>query len=54
MGPVLVGSALNVTAFSYRDQIDFGFMAAAKVLPDVWELADQVSHSYASLLDSTE
>lgn len=36
------GLALNITVQSYRDQLDFGFIAGANILPHVEELADML------------
>ena len=32
MGPLLYGTGVNVTVFSYRDHIDFGFMVCREVV----------------------
>ncbi|MEM1416150.1 MAG: wax ester/triacylglycerol synthase family O-acyltransferase [Myxococcota bacterium] len=42
MGPVLEGSGLNLTVMSYCGSVDFGFMAARNLMPDVAELAEEV------------
>jgi hypothetical protein len=34
------GIGLNITLQSYRDRLDFGFTAAANILPNVQVLAD--------------
>jgi WS/DGAT/MGAT family acyltransferase len=49
MGPVLEGAGLNVTMLSYRDSVDFGFLAASDLVPDVWDLADAVPFAFAEL-----
>ncbi len=36
------GLALNITVQSYRDQLDFGFIAGANIIPHVQELADML------------
>src|SRR6201999_3693596 len=36
------GLALNITVQSYRDQLDFGFIAGANVIPHVQVLADML------------
>ena len=36
------GMALNITVQSYRDQLDFGLIAGANILPDVQRLADML------------
>lgn len=39
---LLLGMGLNVTVMSYCDVIDFGFVADADAVPDLWALADGV------------
>ena len=36
------GLALNITVQSYRDQLDFGFIAGANIIPNVQVLADML------------
>jgi hypothetical protein len=36
------GIGLNITLQSYRDHLDFGFTAAANILPNVQALADSM------------
>ena len=43
------GLALNVTVQSYRDQLDFGLIAGANVLPDVNKLARLFPGEFAAL-----
>ncbi|MEZ5144172.1 MAG: wax ester/triacylglycerol synthase family O-acyltransferase [Acidimicrobiales bacterium] len=50
MGPIIEGVGLNITVMSYRDAVDVGFMAAANLVPDVWDLADQVAPALDALL----
>lgn len=52
MGPVLEDAGLNVTVVSYRGNVDFGFMVASDLLPDVWDLADFVEPAYLELRES--
>ena len=49
MGPIMEGSGLNITVLSYRDSVDFGFMADPELVPDVWELADHVQAALEEL-----
>ncbi|WP_156255232.1 WS/DGAT/MGAT family O-acyltransferase [Sandarakinorhabdus oryzae] len=37
------GMALNITVQSYRDQLEFGLIAGANILPDVQRLADMMA-----------
>src|SRR5450631_4780977 len=43
------GLALNITVQSYRDQLDFGFIAGANIIPDVQHLADMLPEEFAKL-----
>ena len=43
------GLALNITVQSYRDQLDFGFIAGANVIPHVQVLADMLPQEFAAL-----
>lgn len=52
MGPVLEGAGLNVTVMSYRDSMDFGFMACAELVPDLWDLAEAVAPAYDALIEA--
>jgi diacylglycerol O-acyltransferase / wax synthase len=43
------GIALNITVQSYRDQLDFGFIAGANVIPHVQLLCDMLPEEFAIL-----
>jgi diacylglycerol O-acyltransferase len=43
------GMALNITVQSYRDQLDFGFIAGANIIPHVQQLADMLPAEFAAL-----
>jgi WS/DGAT/MGAT family acyltransferase len=43
------GVALNITVQSYRDNLDFGFIAGANVIPHVQMLADTLPEELAAL-----
>ena len=43
------GMGLNITLQSYRDHLDFGFIAAANILPDVQVIADALPGELAKL-----
>ncbi len=49
MGPVMEGAGLNVTVMSYDGHVDFGFMVAADLVPEVWTLAGGVQSAYEEL-----
>ena len=54
LGPIMEGAGLNVTVLSYMDNVDFGFMAAAELVPDVWDLADDIEVAMGELLEAAE
>jgi diacylglycerol O-acyltransferase / wax synthase len=43
------GIALNITVQSYRDQLDFGFIVGANIIPHVQELCDLLPEEFAAL-----
>jgi WS/DGAT/MGAT family acyltransferase len=43
------GLALNITVQSYRDQLDFGFIAGANIIPHVQGLCDMLPAEFAIL-----
>jgi diacylglycerol O-acyltransferase / wax synthase len=43
------GIALNITVQSYRDQLDFGFIAGANIIPHVQDLCDMLLEEFAAL-----
>ena len=43
------GLALNITVQSYRDQLDFGFIAGANIIPHVQLLCDMLPEEFAKL-----
>lgn len=49
MGPVMEGVGLNITVFSYRGSVDFGFMVDRDLVPDVWDMANGVKGALAEL-----
>lgn len=53
MGPILEGAGLNITAMSYLDHVDFGFLACDDLMPGVWDLADQIEPAFAALVEAT-
>jgi hypothetical protein len=54
MGPIMEGAGLNVTVLSYMDNVDFGFLAAAELVPDVDDMADFVSDVMDDLLAAAD
>ena len=43
------GLALNITVQSYRDQLDFGFISGANIIPHVQVLCDMVPEEFSAL-----
>jgi WS/DGAT/MGAT family acyltransferase len=43
------GIALNITVQSYRDQLDFGFIAGANIIPHVQVLCDMLPEEFTAL-----
>src|SRR4029079_18758270 len=39
MGPILDGSALNITVMSYMGSMYFGLVAGREAVPEVWDIA---------------
>jgi WS/DGAT/MGAT family acyltransferase len=54
MGPVMEGAGLNITVMSYLGSVDFGFMAGSTLMPDLWDLADEVEPAFDELLRSVQ
>jgi WS/DGAT/MGAT family acyltransferase len=52
MGPLIYGTGINVTVFSYRDKIDFGFMVCRDVVPNPWFIAEGVQIALDELLQA--
>ncbi len=50
MGPLLYGTGINVTVFSYVDHVDFGFMVCRDVVEDPWFIAEGVQIALDELL----
>lgn len=39
LGPLMEGAGVNITVVSYVDSVDFGIIACARSVPDVWDIA---------------
>jgi hypothetical protein len=48
------GMGLNITVQSYVDQLDFGLLACAELMPDLADLADAVIAEYHALAAAIE
>lgn len=49
MGPLLMGMSLNITVFSYRGHVDFGFMVCPDAVPDPFQIADRIEPALGAL-----
>jgi WS/DGAT/MGAT family acyltransferase len=51
---VAEGQGLNITVQSYLDHLDFGLIACRDLVPDVWDLIDDLKASLAELVGLAE
>jgi WS/DGAT/MGAT family acyltransferase len=49
LGPLLLGSGLNITLASYQDHIDFGIVTCPDLVDDPWAIADGLPAALAEL-----
>ncbi|HZP29630.1 MAG TPA: wax ester/triacylglycerol synthase family O-acyltransferase [Acidimicrobiia bacterium] len=52
LGPLLVGSGLNVTVVSYDGNVDVGIVVCPDVVDDPWNIADAMQPAMAELLEA--
>jgi WS/DGAT/MGAT family acyltransferase len=48
------GMGLNFTILSYRDRIDFGIVGDRELVPDIWQIADDVKSAHEELVALVE
>ncbi|MGH9184838.1 MAG: WS/DGAT/MGAT family O-acyltransferase [Acidimicrobiales bacterium] len=49
LGPIADGGGLNMTVLSYQDNLDFGLLACADLIPDPFELTDGLADALEEL-----
>ena len=42
MGPLILGAGLNITVFSYQENLDFGFLTCPETAPETDRIAEGV------------
>jgi WS/DGAT/MGAT family acyltransferase len=54
LGPIMDGAGLNVTVLSNMDSVGFGFISCRELMPDLWDLANDVPDALAELVDAAK
>jgi diacylglycerol O-acyltransferase / wax synthase len=54
LGPIMDGAGLNLTVLSHMDSVGFGFIACRELVPDVWDLANDVPAALADLVAAAD
>jgi WS/DGAT/MGAT family acyltransferase len=54
LGPIMDGAGLNLTVLSHMDSVGFGFIACRELVPDIWDLAEDVPAALADLVAAAE
>ncbi len=47
------GQGLNITVVSYLDRLDFGLIADRELVPDLWDMADDLINEITVLKEAT-
>ncbi|MCU0309919.1 MAG: wax ester/triacylglycerol synthase family O-acyltransferase [Acidimicrobiales bacterium] len=53
MGPVTEGIGVNLTVMSYEDHLDVGLLTATSLVPDAWDVVDELEPAFRALMDAT-
>jgi len=48
------GAGLNLTVLSNMDSVGFGFIACRELVPDIWDLAEDVPAALAELVAAAD
>jgi diacylglycerol O-acyltransferase len=51
LGPVLDGMGLNITVLSYQEEIGFGFVSCRELIPDLWDMAENIGPALQELVE---
>ena len=51
---LIEGLGLSITLLSYQDRLDFGLTADRELVPDVWDLKDDLEAELAELAHVVE
>ena len=54
LGPIMDGAGLNLTVLSNMDSVGFGFIACRELVPDIWDLAEDVPAALADLVEAAQ
>jgi WS/DGAT/MGAT family acyltransferase len=54
LGPIMDGAGLNLTVLSNMDSVGFGFISCRELVPDIWELAEDVPKALAELVEAAK
>ncbi|MBV8930087.1 MAG: DUF1298 domain-containing protein, partial [Mycobacteriaceae bacterium] len=52
LGPIFHGSGLNITVMSLAGKLNVGIISCPELLPDLWDLADDVHVALEELLEA--
>jgi WS/DGAT/MGAT family acyltransferase len=50
---IIPPTGLNVTVFSYMDRVDFGFHVDPDLVPDVWDISNELTEAMRDLMEAS-